>query len=1780
MDFDRDYIIRVILEGRDMLSDKVRAATESFTGDTDRMRGSISGLTSEQEKNRIAQDRMAASWSRSSATANQVADRLEKLKVKFREMNESQTTHIRQNTEIDRGWSRLRATGNSLLGVLRQHNIGLDDINRTARRAVEGLFSFNRMIALLLGAIIVLVPIVIQLVGALTALASAAALAGAALGGALLAGIAQLVPAAGLLVATFHGLIGAVTKTEAAQKAATATHAKAAKQYTDTAEAANKLKEAELGVLEARTRLIELGIRNRPEDASDVFEARARQLENARAKLALADAQAGVRRARYDVAHPGGAGAGTDTQTQAQKDAANLDAAQKRFAASFERLKAAWKAATQGITDNITNAFTRALDRFSALFGDPGMIAAFTELGKAIASVVDAFSSFLTSPGQRQFMEFFTGQAAQNLPKIEKILENLIVLFEKGAQAASPLFARILDRLVEWSTAKADGTSVDKLTKFFDNTEKYLMGTVRLVGAFGNLLGSIISAAAGPGLVGMKGITDQFNAWATWIDQHPKRVKAFFDEAFTAAGKIWRVLTNIVVALYNVGNSPAFKAFIDAVEKHLGPALEDAFTMLGLILDAVGLIVKPIQLFVDALGKLFGFDTGNIMEWIGGMVILSKIIPGLGALLAGAFRDAVVLASLAVKTLLTRLGLLGSAEVVEAAAGASTAVKGIGTAAETAAGTRVIGGAGVLGLYAVLGALAAMAAITIDIKVRTFLEDHVHGWVGSVLNGLWDYGISPMAFWHRDKKAFEFVWNWAFGGGGGSAPVQNDPSGFKPGTQKGSGKPDDKRSPFTGTSTTPGKGGGAAPGIPSGGGGSNVTNIALAASTAPGHTSASFHLPGEVYRAGNYDCSAFVAAVFNRAGISLPGGLGGTTYTQFAGGRKVDRNDLLPGDLIFETWGNERHPGHVGIYVGGGQMVHDHGGKGPSNSGVDRRNVAWSNYDGARCYIAAHKHNPIGGPPRGGGAPPGQQTSTGAGGGGATGGGSGGAGGTIPQQSKVATAAEKALNAVFAYLGKLDVKFDKLDAAIKAKITGRDRATQGAQYGIDPKTGLATRVLQGIPLLERELSDLSKDREDLLGERGSLVKAISEIRKRMRNATKKQRELYIAELKKLQARLDDVDDALLANLEQQVNIQEEIADILKQQEEDRQRAAEEAQQKLQDAFDAQVDAITSGVSLGQTILDLYTGFQELNEDGVQSYEQIMDKLTKQRDLLKQGISQLSGMLGASGLGPIGGLLGSLGIGIGGGSGGGLLGSMMGFLGALAGTGGGLFGGGNGAGGGSGGSGGLQYNSGGKEALSRAGYTDEQILGAVGAAGWHGYTREGKMEAPQVMRNGQRYNYLGQEDSNGEYLYIKVGGGAANYASSTELIYVGPPGGGSSGGSGGGTGGGGTTTTTTTSGTWKRAQVGMRVGRRQGGQLILAGEAGFPEYVLTTDPRHRNKTASLLRSFLSETVKLGGKPVAMAYGGRVNPKALNMFGGMGDMIRGISSVGAAGIAGFNKLPEMLKGRATGVVDSLLNKSEAVMEPIKMATGGIIRAASGLSLPYDEFGLEANAPFKIKVGDVYTPPKTTTTTTTTTGGGNNGGGTNQSNAFNAILSLLQSLLGVEQQIKHAVILAADSIDADAGSKIRLEQANKRLADLRLDTEGAKTAMQNVVAILKQQLSGLQGLLDKAMPESDRRELLTRIAGIQSDIIENNKLLDALVNPVDNNIQGMLALRYGFWTQLASNIFSPGPVEDGQRKLSMGSSRPDQVTVNQFFTQSPSDPFVWFRKSAFAARSAFNG
>ena len=75
---------------------------------------------------------------------------------------------------------------------------------------------------------------------------------------------------------------------------------------------------------------------------------------------------------------------------------------------------------------------------------------------------------------------------------------------------------------------------------------------------------------------------------------------------------------------------------------------------------------------------------------------------------------------------------------------------------------------------------------------------------------------------------------------------------------------------------------------------------------------------GKPYRWGAsgpnaFDCSGLTSYVYKQAlGITI----GGSTYSQIAYGNEVSFEELQPGDLIFPD------SGHVGIYIGNGQMIH------------------------------------------------------------------------------------------------------------------------------------------------------------------------------------------------------------------------------------------------------------------------------------------------------------------------------------------------------------------------------------------------------------------------------------------------------------------------------------------------------------------------------------------------------------------------------------------------------------------------------------------------------------------------------------------------------------------------------------------------------------------------------------------------------------------------------------------------------------------------------------------
>ena len=69
---------------------------------------------------------------------------------------------------------------------------------------------------------------------------------------------------------------------------------------------------------------------------------------------------------------------------------------------------------------------------------------------------------------------------------------------------------------------------------------------------------------------------------------------------------------------------------------------------------------------------------------------------------------------------------------------------------------------------------------------------------------------------------------------------------------------------------------------------------------------------------GVFDCSSFVQHLMRGEGVSLPR----TAREQFGTGKKVPREELQPGDIVFFAGTYRAGISHVGMYVGEGMFVH------------------------------------------------------------------------------------------------------------------------------------------------------------------------------------------------------------------------------------------------------------------------------------------------------------------------------------------------------------------------------------------------------------------------------------------------------------------------------------------------------------------------------------------------------------------------------------------------------------------------------------------------------------------------------------------------------------------------------------------------------------------------------------------------------------------------------------------------------------------------------------------
>jgi NlpC/P60 family len=94
-----------------------------------------------------------------------------------------------------------------------------------------------------------------------------------------------------------------------------------------------------------------------------------------------------------------------------------------------------------------------------------------------------------------------------------------------------------------------------------------------------------------------------------------------------------------------------------------------------------------------------------------------------------------------------------------------------------------------------------------------------------------------------------------------------------------------------------------------------------------------------------FDCSGFLTYVFKEYSVQLPR----TSVDQFSKGESVDRDSLVPGDLVFFNT-NKKGPSHVGMYIGNNEFIHASSGKGVTISNLDMSYYK-TKYIGAKRYL-------------------------------------------------------------------------------------------------------------------------------------------------------------------------------------------------------------------------------------------------------------------------------------------------------------------------------------------------------------------------------------------------------------------------------------------------------------------------------------------------------------------------------------------------------------------------------------------------------------------------------------------------------------------------------------------------------------------------------------------------------------------------------------------------------------------------------------------------------------
>lgn len=349
------------------------------------------------------------------------------------------------------------------------------------------------------------------------------------------------------------------------------------------------------------------------------------------ARRALLDAQRAADGARRSLksAATGAAVAGAAGLASASKMdymLKQMSDSERKFYRAVTGLKDTYEKAFRPVTDIMVDAFTRGAKRSEKVLKDPALMGAMKGLSGSMASGLDQITKEFTNPGWIRFFTTMTKEAGKN---VEPMVDTFLALgrtFRNIAEAASPLWGRMVGWVKEGAEAFEDWVGKgDSLVEFFDEGEEHLKSWMGLIGAVGELFLELIGASADSGKESVEDLTKQVESATKWIQDHGKEVANFFAEAQDVMEEVGEVIIDLGAAMFRLFDPKSVEALAEIFSDILIPAFEKTIAGFGAMFK-----------FMEKIAQVPGAKQLLQMAVIGALA--AKVMHAL----AGSFRGLIV----------------------------------------------------------------------------------------------------------------------------------------------------------------------------------------------------------------------------------------------------------------------------------------------------------------------------------------------------------------------------------------------------------------------------------------------------------------------------------------------------------------------------------------------------------------------------------------------------------------------------------------------------------------------------------------------------------------------------------------------------------------------------------------------------------------------------------------------------------------------------------------------------------------------------------------------------------------------------------------------------------------------------------------------------------------------------------------------------------------------------------------------------------------------------------